>query len=477
MKRTHQLYITSLFVLLFATGCKKYLDIPLPVDQVSAGAPYTNDNGAAAVLNNILGEITSSSSLTGSTGFPLRSGLYTDELQNATPQSDYVAYYTNGLQSNFTGAIWSYFFDQLYAINLAVEGISNASPTALLKKNQWLGEALFLRALMHFYLVNLFGEVPVVTSSDFRTNNTLGRSARSDVYAQIIADLKEAQNLLTTEYRNADGNVTTTDRARPNKLAATAFLARVYLYVGDWAGAEAQATILINNTATYQLVPPAQTFLASSKEAIWGLAPPAVGNFVRDAGAYIITAGRTPFQSGLAASLSASLVNAFEVGDNRYTNWVGTSVVPASGSTPATTYYFANKYKVKSTVATPTEYLMVLRLAEQYLIRAEARLGRNDLNGAKADLDVVRTRAGLTGTTAVTTDQIRDAILNERRIEFFTEWGNRMFDLRRTNKLDGVMTIEAPKKGGTWSSFKQWWPILTNDTQVNPNLQQTPGYQ
>jgi hypothetical protein len=477
MKRTHQLYITSLLVLLCATGCKKYLDIPLPVNQVSAGSPYTNDNGVSAVLNNILGEISSSSAFTAQTGFPLRSGLYTDELLNATPSTDYVAFYLNGLQGTNTGAIWSGLYEHLYAINLAVEGINNAAPTALLKRDQWLGEALFLRALMHFYLVNLFGDVPIVTSSDIRTNNTKGRSPAAEVYAQIVADIKEAQNLLSTEYRNADGVATTTDRARPNKLAATALLARVYLYMQDWANAEAQAATLINNTATFQLVPPAQTFLTASKEAIWGLAPPTPGNFVRDAGAYIIAPGRTPFQSSLVASLSASLINAFEAGDSRYTSWVGTSVVPASGSTPATTYYFANKYKVKATVAAPTEYLMVLRLAEQYLIRAEARLGRNDLNGAKADLDVVRTRAGLTGTTAVTVDQIRDAILHERRIEFFTEWGNRLFDLRRTNKLDGIMTIEAPKKGSTWSSFKQWWPILTNDTQVNPNLQQTPGYQ
>lgn len=477
MKRIHHICITCLFVLICTTGCKKYLEIPLPVDQVSAGAPYTNDNGTAAVLNNILGEISSSSAFTTQTGFPLRSGLYTDELLNATPATDYVAYYLNGLQGTNTGAIWSGLFEHLYAINLAVEGISNASPTALTKRDQWLGEALFLRALMHFYLVNLFGDVPIVTSSDIRINNATGRSPVSEVYAQIIADLKEAQNLLSTEYRNADGLATATDRARPNKLAATAFLARVYLYMKDWANAEAQATTLINNTATFQLVPPAQTFLASSKEAIWALAPPTPGNFVRDAGAYIITAGRTPFQSSLVASLSLSLINAFEAGDTRFTNWVGTSNVPASGSVPATTYYYANKYKVKNNVATPAEYLMVFRLAEQYLIRAEARVWRNDLNGAKADVDAVRARAGLTGTTAATDDLLKDAIINERRIEFFTEWGNRLFDLRRTNKLDAIMTLEAPKKGAIWSSFKQWWPILTNDTQVNLNLQQTPGYQ
>jgi hypothetical protein len=474
MKRI--IYIGCLAVILAAAGCKKFLDIPLPVDQVAGSGAYSNDYAAAAVLNNILGEITNSTSLTGNTGFPAKSGLYTDELQNASTSADLIAVYTNAVQSGNTGTIWTYLYNELYAINLAVEGVRGAAPTVLTKKNQWLGEALFLRALMHFYLVNLFGEVPIANTSDFKTNNTTKRSPAKDVYDQIIKDLKEAQDLLTTDYRNADGNVTT-ERARPNKNAAIAFLARVYLYTGDWANAEAQANLLISNTAAYQLVPPAQVFLATSKEAIWALAPPTPANFVKDAAVYIITAGKTPAQSSINFNLSPALVNAFEPNDTRFTNWVGVSNVPASGTIPAANYYFANKYKVKANATTATEYQMMFRLGEQYLIRAEARTRQNNLTGAKTDVDAVRVRAGLAGITISTSDAMIDSIMKERRVELFTESGNRFFDLRRTNKLDAVMTTTAPLKGGAWVAYKQWWPILTADIFANPNLTQTPGYQ
>jgi hypothetical protein len=468
--------IVCLIAMIPVAGCKKFLDLPLPVDQVAGAGAYSNDYAVSAVLNSILGEVANGSPLSGNTGFPARSGLYTDELQNASTLAEYVAFYTNAVQSAHTGNVWSYLYFQLYAINLAVEGIQGAAPGVLIKKDQWLGEALFLRALMHFYLVNLFGDVPIAITSDFKTNNAATRSPRAAVYQQIVKDLTAARNLLSIEYRDADGNVTA-DRARPNRNATVAFLARVYLYREQWADAETQASLLISNTATYQLVPPAQVFLSTSKEAILGFAPPAPGNIVRDATAYIITAGKTPAQTGVAFNLSATLVSAFEPGDTRFTNWVGVSNVPASGTTPARDYYFANKYKVKTNTTTATEYQMLFRLGEQYLIRAEARARLNNITGAKADVDAIRIRAGLAGTTAATPAAMVDSVLKERRVELFTESGNRFFDLRRTGKLDAVMTDVAPQKGGAWSSYKQWWPILTNDTYVNPNLTQTPGYQ
>jgi hypothetical protein len=69
------------------------------------------------------------------------------------------------------------------------------------------------------------------------------------------------------------------------------------------------------------------------------------------------------------------------------------------------------------------------------------------------------------------------AILHERQIELFAEHGHRFFDLRRFGQLDPVMNVEAPVKGASWNSYKQWWPILKTDIQIDPNLVQTPGYQ
>src|SRR5690606_34940810 len=95
-----------------------------------------------------------------------------------------------------------------------------------------LGEALFVRAFCYFYLVNLFGEVPLALTSDYRTNNALPRAPVELVYAQLIADLSEAAELLPEGFAHTGG-----ERVRPNRAAAQAMLARVLLYSGDWVGA------------------------------------------------------------------------------------------------------------------------------------------------------------------------------------------------------------------------------------------------
>jgi hypothetical protein len=119
----------------------------------------------------------------------------------------------------------------------------------------------------------------------------------------------------------------------------------------------------------------------------------------------------------------------------------------------------------------------MLRLAEQYLIRAEARAQQSDLTGALADLNAIRARAGLPGSTAMSQTEILNAIQKERRVELFTEGSHRFFDLRRTKNLDAVMTKVSPLKGGSWEPFEQWWPIPLTDVQNNKSLLQTPGYQ
>ena len=88
----------------------------------------------------------------------------------------------------------------------------------------------------------------------------------------------------------------------------------------------------------------------------------------------------------------------------------------------------------------------------------------------------VSTRASLGGTTAATQTELLAAIAHERQVELFLEEGHRFFDLRRTGQLDAVMTRMAPVKGGSWSAYKQWWPIPATDIQADPNLTQTPGY-
>jgi len=135
------------------------------------------------------------------------------------------------------------------------------------------------------------------------------------------------------------------------------------------------------------------------------------------------------------------------------------------------TYYFPFKYKIQSG-ATLTEYSMVLRLAELYLIRAEARVYLNNLSGAEEDLNVIRNRAGLPVTDATDNTTLLNAIMQERRVELFTEWGHRWLDLKRTGQADSVLAPQKPQ----WQTTSVLYPIPQSEIQNDPNLIQNPGY-
>jgi hypothetical protein len=459
------LWVGGIAALFFASSCKKYLTIPLPVNSIAGSDAYASDQAAAGVLNSIYAKFPTYISGTGGMGYD--AGLYTDELQNISPTNASVkAFYSNTITGDQGGVWWQSHYQAISVANTTIETMQSSS---LPNRNQWLGEALFVRGLSYFYLVNQYGDVPLALTSSYQTNNRLSRAPKADVYKQIAADLKQAQGLLAPGYLDYNGK-TTTDRARPNLATATALLARIYLYMGDWANAETQATALINNPS-YKLEAPANVFLNTSQENIWGLLPfSATGYLVKDAAAYIIPPGSSILLSPVA--LSPQLINSFEAGDLRLANWVGMTPI----GTPATNYYYAYKYKVLGSVTSPKETLTMLRLAEQYLIRAEARARQNNLAGAAADLNAVRTRAGLAATGATTQAGLLAAILQERRVELFTEQGHRFFDLKRTGSIDAVMNTVSPQKGSAWQSFLQYWPIPISETQQNPNLTQTPGY-
>jgi hypothetical protein len=89
---------------------------------------------------------------------------------------------------------------------------------------------------------------------------------------------------------------------------------------------------------------------------------------------------------------------------------------------------------------------------------------------------MIRARAGLPNTTASDQNSLLTAILQERRVELFTEWGHRWLDLKRTNLIDQVMSSAAIQKGGTWNSNKALFPIPKSEILLDPQLEQNPGF-
>jgi hypothetical protein len=395
--------------------------------------------------------------------------------------------------SPFVGSeLWAPFYNNIYKCNAAIEGLQKSTTLTSAIKQQLLGEAKFMRAFFYFYLVNLFGDVPLALSTDPNVNTLLAKSTKADVYKQIIADLKEAKDLLNSNYPDATLLGTTSERIRPTKWAAQALLARVYLYTGDYANAEVEASGLLDNNSLFTLSSLNTGFLKSNlgnNEAIWQLQPTANNLNTADGKIYIIPS-TGPSGSNNPVRLSKFLLNSFEANDQRAVlgNWINRTIYNINAGTKDTAYYVF-KYKVATSTGVATagamsEYIMVLRLGEQYLIRAEARARTgSNLSGAIADLDKIRGRAGLSSIAAtdpsISQSALIDTIMHERQVELFCEWGHRWLDLKRTGKVDAVMSVITPLKTNgaiQWRSYQQYYPISQNELNKAPNLTQTPGY-
>ncbi|MDG2432023.1 RagB/SusD family nutrient uptake outer membrane protein, partial [Flavobacterium sp.] len=347
-------------------------------------------------------------------------------------------------------------YNQIYAANAIIEGVSASTALVASDKNQFTGEALFVRSLLHFYLVNLYGAVPYITTTNYENNKLATRMPVTQVYDKIIEDLEIAFTLLPEEY-------ILTDRTRPNKSAVKALLARSYLYNGLWAEAANAASYTLNNTSVYAWETDLnKIFLKESTTTIWQFSPRFEGQNTQEGETFVFFSGPPSL-----VALSAALINDFELGDQRKEHWA------KSVTNGTETWYHANKYKEKSSTSSSLEYSILFRLAEQHLIRAEARAQQGDLIGAKEDLNKIRTTAGLAETTAISQQDILNAILQENRVEFFTELGHRFFDLKRANKINEALN---PVKPG-WSTTDNLMPLPESELSLNPNLKpQNPGY-
>jgi len=474
--------ISGILIVVLATGCKKLVNVDGPTTSLNSANIYEKDNTAAAVLTAIYSNMSAAYINSGGiTSMSLFAGLSADEFtlyNNTGGAANY--YYTNALNVQTGGfEFWSSSYPDLYKINAALEGISNSSTLSPSVKQQLLGEAKFLRGFYFFYLANLYGDVPLTLTTDYRVNSVMPRTSKELVWQQIITDLKEAQALLSSEYLDASLLKATSDRVRPTKWAATAMLARAYLYRKEWQNAETQASTIINNSK-FSLVALDQVFKKNNKEAIWQLQPVYKGQNTQDASSFIpITE-----YDGDRPMLSKRLLDNFYPGDQRKTIWV--NAVSFNG----TTYYYPYKYKIlpSADLGTPVdEYSTVLRLAEVYLIRAEARIESNKIIEGITDLNVLRDRATddiashiqLTKLPIeMTMPDALNAVAHERQVELFSEWGHRWLDLKRTGKVDEVMKNVVPEKslGATWKSYQQWYPIPLGDLQLDQNLTQNAGY-
>lgn len=483
--------LISLALLLCQSSCKKLVEVGAPSNTLNSANVYRNDVTAIAVLTGILGNMSNGNfQNTGIMGMSLFPSLSADELTLFGNDNNFSPYYRNALSSSSTGGadFWRTIYPIIFVANSAMEGLNTAGTLTPAVKKQLLGEAEFIRAFCYFYLVNLYGDVPLATGTDYKVNNSLSRAPKLQVYQQIIADLKAAQSNLSTRFLDATLLGTSQERVRPSYWSATALLARAYLYYGNlshdvsnYTAALSQSSLVINNSSLFALGTLNNTFLKASlgnKEAIWQLQPVGPSQKTNEAVTFILPSSG-PSSPLYPFYINNQLVSSFETGDQRKVNWVNNVTVPVGGV--ATTYYYPYKYKDNNLASPGTEYEMVLRLGEQFLIRAEAEAqgAGNGVPDAIKDLNVIRNRAGLPGYSGpADKTSVLAAIIHERQVELFTEWGHRWLDLKRTGIVDAVMGRVLPLKikDGIWNTNQQWYPVPISELNANPNLGQNSGY-
>lgn len=452
--------ICLIAVPLLLASCEDFLDVEEPLDQIDSSEVYEDEATATAAISSLYGNLRDEVILTGQPkGMGALMGVYADEM-------DYYGYggepldnfYQHNVFSDdlLVESTWNGAYALLFKVNASLEGLESSESLSTEIKIQLRGEALFIRAFTYFNLVNLFGDIPYPTTTDYEINSTLPRISINEVYDKVIADLRESKNLLGSNYVGVE-------RIRANEMVASALLSRVYLYTGKFDVAETEAGSLINNTTLFSLEPDlTNEFLKESRSAIFQFKPKNEGDNTHEASLFILESG-PPFN----VALNRQLYYSMEPNDLRKEHWIG-EVTDGNQ-----TWYFPTKYKEANNTGTSVEYSIVLRLSEQYLIRAEARAKLGNLSGALEDLNVLRNRAGLTDLQATTEGEILDAIFIERYHELFSEFGHRWFDMKRTGRANGIL---APIKSG-WKPTDIVLPIPENELAMNPNLNpQNPGY-
>ncbi|NCD68585.1 RagB/SusD family nutrient uptake outer membrane protein [Mucilaginibacter agri] len=447
-----------LLVAISISACKKFVSINPSNQLITTDAVFSNDNTALSAVDGIYVQLRTATPSMFNGGLSIYGGLSADDIFNTSASTNYDPFYQNLIPSTngtIGGIFWSSPYNIIYRTNAILDGLNNSAGVSSTVKNQLIGEVKFIRAFAYFYLTNLYGDVPLVLTKDYQIGSLLPRAPVADIFKQIISDLVSSQSLMGSSYPSQG-------KLRPNAMVATALLSRVYLYQKDWTNAMAQSSAVINSNNYSLLTDLTKVFLINSQETIWEIASPSeIRNSAE--GSTFLPASATVKP---AFAISNYLINSFEIGDKRKVAWLGSNTV--SG----TVYHYPSKFKNRTTTSI-TEYDVAFRLAEQYLIRAESEANLNQLTQAVADLNQIRTRAGLTLlSTSLSQSQIINATFQERRVELFAEWGHRWFDLKRSGLIDAILSAEK----NNWQSYKALFPLPNLQIIYNGNLKQNPNY-
>jgi len=442
------LYFLVLLLLTTSFSCSKFLEVK-PKESISDQQTIFDKTSSEQAVRGVYSAIADGGYY--GTSFQSIGYLSGDNVQWTGSQSqvqEFINHKVSPDNSTISSA-WSAIYRVINRANQVISKVAVVNDPLLTEayKNQLIGEAYFARALAYFDLARTWGGVPIITKPTLTTadNSGIERSSQDDTYAQVLSDLQAAEPLLPL----------TTNRFRASRNTVWALKARYYLYRKDWTNAETYASKVIADATTYQVVSPYSSFFAGNVkgtvESIFEIYYNGSTETNGHGGQWLPqTSGGT--RQWAPNDAFVALVNNPLIGGNR-------SALVAKDNQNR---WYGNLYR--SINASPS---YVLRIAELYLIRAEARALKNDLPAALSDLNAVRTRAGLSNLVASTQTELLLAIENERRIEFAFE-PHRWFDLVRTGRAAAVLNVTDPNK--------YLLPVPSQQILLDKALTQNPGY-
>lgn len=461
---------------LFAISCEGFL-AENPQDKVTETNYYTTEEDAISAVNSIYAYLGSYSA--GSTAgiyhstFWITTGLASDNMHNneaGAVQNDQLDTFSYTAENSNLLEIWRMHYKTIFLANTAIERIPDIEMDSALK-NRLVNEAKFLRSLMYFNMVRMYGSIPLLLGE----NEPLRSEAAGvdEIYTRIIEDLTDAEAL------PEDGNI---QEGRATKGAAKALLSKVYLTMGDYEQASVKALEVIESN-NYELWDDfADAFAIANRggqEAIFSVGFGDAGGAISfwEVGQFnvrLLPAELTRERSNVNNTqgwqhATQNLYDQFGAGDSRRNVTFMTEFMGDDGNTITLDNVYIQKYwdeAAEPNAGNTNNDFPVIRYAEVLLIYAEAQAELNNFGVANDYLNMVRNRAELTDVNITDIEAFREAVLLERRKEFVAE-GHRWFDLVRTGELEEKV---QQAKGINVNQDHYLFPIPQREKDNNPNL-------
>lgn len=465
--------ILIVIVILGTVSCEDELDIT-PVTEKSSASFYTSEQELESAVQGVYAQLQGG----GLYGLDLigvgeisGEDSFEEIAANDGGRFGQLDDFSTNPGNDLVGDIWRESYKGIQRTNTVLNRIDAIEFENASVKTNIIGEMKFVRALLYFNLVRLYGDVPLVTEETESPFDFFGqgRTPSDQVYVQIETDLTQAIQDLPVEKVSG----------KPAKGAAQALLGDVQLTQGNFSGALTTLEAVVSSN-TYALAPTTAEIFGvvneSNSEVLFEIQY--VSGFINADNTFEGSPAGSQFRpSGTTANAKGhnlpaqSFVDSYEAGDTRASDYVGLD----AGANP---FYFSTKYEVSETGANDggSDHL-IIRYSDVILKYAEALNENGQTAEAIVQLNTVRTRASLASTTATTQAEVQSAIRQERRFELIGE-GHRWFDLKRYGTAVSIMNAFFTSTGANVSidDSKLILPIPQSQVDTDAAITQNPGY-